>query len=158
MFKCENEMRPIVTHWFEKNGYYVAHEVQIGSSWCDIVGCKWAERVGRRIPPMTEAVAVELKLDRVADVLYQANMNYKYGGVTSSYAAMPVSRIARMRERTIGKFSRAGCGLIMASPYRVEIVVRPRYRESEKIDKNLARRLWSYRLRENRARRRDYLK
>lgn len=153
MFKREKEMRPIVARWLKERGYYVAHEVLVGDSWCDIVGCKWAERVGRRIPPMIEAVAVELKVNDVAGVLHQAEANYTYGRVSNSYVAMPAERVAKMKRATIDLFEEMCFGLLMISADGVEIVVEAS--EQPGISKDLARRLWSYKLRDERAKRRE---
>jgi hypothetical protein len=149
MFKREKEMRPIVTKWLENHGYYVAYEVLVGDCWCDIVGCKWAKRTGRKIPALLEAIAVELKLDNIANVLYEAQGNMRHGGVTQSYAAMPAERIVRMQQKTVRSFEDAGCGLVMVSPDRVEIIIEAS--QQSDVDKNLACRLWSYKLRADRA-------
>lgn len=105
----EKQMRPIVEAWLEEQGWDVAHEIMLGG-YCDLVGFRFGERQGRRMPPLLRAIAVELKITDVGGVFDQAQSNQRF--VHESFAAMPDSRIERMRPETIRKFKLWGIGLL----------------------------------------------
>jgi hypothetical protein len=126
-FRYEREMRPIVARWLEGLGYTVVFEYPClwdAPGICDVVGVRFAERTGRRIPAIDSLVAVELKLDDVAGVLDQCYNNRL--AVHESYAAMPTERIERMRPETIRRFTLQSIGLLAVAPSGdVEVVIPP---------------------------------
>ena len=142
-FKLEKQMKEPVVKWLEGQGYFVAYEILL-SGWCDLVGCKWAERVGRRIPTILEAMAIELKLDDIGGAIYQAKWNLRIGA-SRSYAAMPLARIDRMRPATIRRFGNEGIGLLGVSPDEITIITEST--QNETISSQVAKRLWNAKLR-----------
>lgn len=109
--RFERDMREPVKSWLMERGYLPAIEFWLTNAGCaDIVAGAYAARVGRRIPKLEEVVAVELKLRDVAGVLVQAKRNRYL--CDWSYAAMPQERVEKMRLSTLGKFSKAGIGLL----------------------------------------------
>jgi len=141
----EKEMRPIVELWLQNRGYYVAHECLL-SAYCDLIGCKWAERIGRRIPSMLEITTVELKVKDVKGVLYQANNNSYY--VDYSYAAMPLQKCESMRTSTLNKFKEEGVGLLGVNDC-ITVIIKARKNEINH-NQTICRRLWNHRLRHKR--------
>ena len=95
----------------------------MGHGQCDVVGVHWGERIGRPIPLMKRVVCVELKLSDVAGVLSQAKRNrFRIG---ESYAALPQSRVDKMRSKTIDGFAAAGVGLLSVTDSVVRCLVMP---------------------------------
>jgi len=140
----EKELKPIIADWLQNKNYYCIYELLLGG-YCDVVACKWNERVGRKVPKLIDVIAVELKLDDVSGVIRQAVSNKYY--VNESYAAMPKSRINKMREGTLNKFKQAGVGLLSVGD-GVEEVVKPEINLFESFDKYLVKRVWSRKLRD----------
>ena len=141
----EKALRPVVEAWFQKHGYYVAHEVMLAGGYCDLTGCKWEERIGRRIPKMQEIVAVELKINDVRGVLYQAENN-KYVADTS-YAAMPINKCARLKLKTLHLFESIGVGLLGVSSLRGVVIIVPALKNVISHNPNTCRRLWNFKIR-----------
>jgi hypothetical protein len=139
----EKDLRPTVEAWLQEQGYYVAHEVML-SGYCDLTGCKWAERIGRRIPPMIEIMAVELKIRDIRGVLYQAKNNRWF--VDYSYAAMPLQKCEKMNSSTLRLFKNIGVGLLGVSDC-VDVIVKARKKEIPRYSSNICRRLWNFKLR-----------
>ena len=125
MFQLESEMRPAVEAWLQSRVQYIQHEAWCLTPICDLLGFSFrAEAVQQRIqmrqrtplpmhmwgetrpwmPLYEKVVAVEMKLSKMAKVLFQAQMHYRE--VTESWVAMPepfASRIvAKCREPGIG--------------------------------------------------------
>lgn len=138
----EKDLRPIVADWLKNKGYYVAHEV-ILSGYCDLTGCKWAERIGRRKPPMLEIIAIELKIANIVGVLDQARINCSVADY--SYAAMPLEKCESMRLATRQKFRSKGVGLLGIDS-RVNVIIEAKKNKIEH-DPDVCRRLWSFKLR-----------
>lgn len=105
----EHDLRQPVANWLKFQGFEVAHECLLGG-YCDLIGFRFAPRVGRRIPPLEYVVAVELKVRDIAGVIRQAKSNRHYAN--ESYAAMPRERCIRMRQPTLERFLSAGIGLL----------------------------------------------
>ena len=105
----EKDMRQPVVDWLHDHGFEDAHEVWTGA-WCDIVGFRFAPRVGRPIPRLREVIAIELKVSNVSQVIFQARGNKLV--VNASYAAMPFERCRRMRLTTRAQFAKNGIGLL----------------------------------------------
>lgn len=143
----EKELRPIVQAYLQGAGYFVAHEVML-CGFCDLVGCIWAERIGRRIPAMIEIVSVELKIKDFAGVLYQAKTNKSV--VDFSYAAMPWEILNSCREKTINKFRESGIGLFGVDIYCGMKLFVPAKKNLIVHDPNVLRRLWNYKIRTGR--------
>ena len=143
----EKKLRPSVEAWLHKQGLYVAHEVML-CNYCDLIGCKWAERVGRRIPAMTEIVAVELKIKDILGVIDQAKTNCTVADF--SYAAMPFQLCHSMREVSLKRFENAGIGLIAVSQ-SVATVIIPARKNLIDYHPCVCRRLWNYKTRHLRA-------
>ena len=138
----EKVLRPVVEGWLQTRGYYVAHEIMI-CGYCDLVGCRWHKRIGRRIPIMSKIVTVELKIRDISGVLYQAKNNCYY--VDYSYAAMPMSKCKSMRYATLYKFKEEGIGLLGIN-HCVNIVI-PARRNKIIHNSNICRRLWNFKIR-----------
>jgi hypothetical protein len=92
------------------------------SGYCDVVGVRFAERIGRPIPPVLLAVAVELKLTNVAAVIRQARYNLHFAH--ESYCAMPNTRCAKMLPATLERFRAARVGLLSVSVDQVEVLIK----------------------------------
>lgn len=107
--KVENDMRPHIVSWLTRNGYYDAHECMIGG-YCDVIGCKWGERKGRKKPELLEMICIELKLRDISGVISQAIHNHYHCNL--SYCAMPVDFCRRMRDQSVKRFIEAGVGLL----------------------------------------------
>lgn len=104
----EAQLRPVMERYLQSFGYYVAHECMIYGH-CDMIGCKWAERVGRAKPELLETVAVELKISDILGVISQAEQNLL--ACTYSFAAMPLQFCESMRPQSVEKFRLGGVGL-----------------------------------------------
>ena len=139
----ENDMRPSVVGWLNRNGYYDAHECLIGG-YCDVIGCLWDERVGRSIPQLLETIAVELKMRKISEVISQAKGNHYH--INLSYCAMPAGFVARMRPQSKKKFRDAGVGLLSVSIDNVDVDIFSEYRNFEPHPV-IARRLWNFKVR-----------
>lgn len=129
----EKELREPITNWLHGRGYDVVHEFLIGH-YADMIGCKFGKRVGHRVPPLLYVVAVELKMNAVAEVICQASNNRHY--VHESWAAMPRERIDNMREKTLLKFEHARIGLLSVHDGEANVIVPP------KINYGFQKRLW----------------
>ena len=140
--QTEKGMRPIVEYWLQGRGYYVAHEVMV-CGYCDLIGCLWKKRDGRRIPTMLEIMTVELKIKDIKGVLAQAVANCRYAEY--SYAAMPIQKCESMRFTTKQRFEKRGVGLLSVS-HCVEIIVAPHKNEIVHRQ-NICRRLWNFKIR-----------
>ena len=146
----ERELRTPVHEWLSRNhGTRVIYEF-LFSGYCDMVGVLFADQVGRRIPPVIRAIAVELKLADVAGVIRQAKSNRHY--VHASYAAMPRWRVLKMRPATIQKFVDAGVGLLSVGT-DVDVIVVPGPPLSHGSSDRLRKRWWSRIVRDDRLRR-----
>ena len=140
--RTEKAMRPIVETWLQEEGYYVAHEVML-SGYCDLVGCKWAERVGRKIPSMLKIMAVELKIRDIRGALYQGKNNTWFADY--SYVAMPLQKCEKMRQAKLQLFESVGVGLLGVSK-GVKIIARA---PKNKIvhHASICKRLWNFKVR-----------
>lgn len=120
VFRFESEMRDSVADWLRSRGCAVAIEFFIYHM-VDALGVIFGDRPSeRRIPPIQELYAVELKLFDIAGVIQQAKSNRH--AVDWSFAAMPRSVVNRMREDTRRKFRLNGVGLLSVGE-TVEIVI-----------------------------------
>ena len=113
--------------------------------WCDVLGVQFAPRVGRPIPAVRRAIAVELKLKKIAEVIAQASAN-RYA-VHESWAAMPAALCDRMRPDTLAKFEKAGVGLLQVDD-AVAVLVKPIVMSAESwriqnVDDVYRKRWWS---------------
>ena len=131
-----------VTAWLESQGLQCVYEILVGyAGYCDVVGFSFASRTSRLIPPVERIVAVELKMEKIAEVHRQAKRNHQF--VTESYAAMPADFVVRMRPQSIQKFQDSGVGLL-AVERAVGTAVFPKTKK-DASDK-LRRKLWRYKL------------
>lgn len=108
-FRFEKDMRPAVMRWAISNGFVPVFEFMLSHA-ADVVCGKFGERTSRRIPPLLETVAIELKLHAYSEAIYQAKHNSYF--VDRSYVAIPSFRWRIMRDDTKQKFSDAGVGLL----------------------------------------------
>ena len=121
--KYEKEMKQPVTQWLQDRGYEVGYELQIGN-YPDVVGFKFAPRVGRRIPELLQVIVVELKLRDIKGVIYQARTNKHFIG--DSWAAMPEDFCNRMNKVSYDRFVHESVGLLSVSKYgEVKVVIWP---------------------------------
>ncbi len=119
----ERTMRDPVIAWLRETGHdRHFYECAVCSHLCDIVGFRFAERTGRKIPPLEQVAAVELKLSKIAEVIHQAASNRRV--VPMSWAAMPAAFVARMMPQSIDKFASAGVGLLAVCSV-VRVVIQP---------------------------------
>ena len=139
----EKILRPIVESWLQEQGYYVAHEVML-SGYVDLTGCKWAQRIGRRIPPIIEIMAVELKIRDIKGVLRQARNNCYF--TDYSYAAMPIGRCNKMKSETLRIFENIGVGLLGVND-NVKIIIPARKNVIMTYNPNICKRLWNFKIR-----------
>ena len=139
----ERWMRKPVCAWLVAQGFLPVFEVCISCRQADIVAGRFEGR------SLVEAVAVELKLSAISEVIEQAAGNARTVGL--SYAAMPVDVVNGMREATFMRFANAGIGLLAVSQEDVEEAVAPqRGLIAERHRASLEKRLW--------RRRNEYLK
>lgn len=136
-------MESAVVNWLNRNGYDDVHECMIGG-YCDIVGCAWSERIGRRKPDLLEMICVELKLEKIEEVIAQAKGNHYHANL--SYCAMPTGLCCRMRRETLEKFWDAGVGLLSVDNDLVQMKIRSRY-QNKMPDEIFRNRLWANQLR-----------
>lgn len=119
----ERDMRPAVDAWLLSEGMLqTLYESRIFHN-ADMVGVRFANRVGRAIPPLVAVRVVELKLSDIAGVLRQARRHREHP--VFSYAAMPADRIERMRLDTLQRFAATGVGLLAVTGESVATVVSP---------------------------------
>ncbi len=140
--KTEKQMRPIVESWLQRQAYYVAHEVML-CGYCDLIGCRWAERIGRRIPSMLEIVSVELKISDIKGVRHQAQVNKIRADY--SYAAMPIKKCETMRPQSLQGFRDLGVGLLGVDE-NVHIIIEAQRNEIQHSS-DVCRRLWNFKRR-----------
>lgn len=121
--RYEKEMKLPVTQWLQDRGFEVGYELMI-SGYADVIGFKFAERIGRRIPELLQAVVVELKLWDVKGVICQARCNkYRIG---ESWAAMPKDFCDHMSKIWYDRFVHEHIGLLSVNADgEVKIVIRP---------------------------------
>ncbi len=143
MGRTEKDLRPIVEVWLQEQNYYVAHEVML-SGYVDLTGCKWAPRIGRRIPPIIRIMAVELKISDIKGVLIQARNNCYF--TDYSYAAMPLEKCQSMRLKTLKRFEDIGVGLLGVNN-NVEIIIPAKRNDIKRYSPSICRRLWNFKLR-----------
>jgi len=140
----EKDFQPAVEMWLKNLGYRVARECMI-SGYCDLIGSKWSERIGRKKPQLLETMAVELKVRDMVGVISQAKANHYQ--CTYSYAAMPLDFCNRMRPQSKNRFEDAGIGLIGVSERGLVKSIITGIRQDRKHHEIIRRRLWSYYLR-----------
>jgi hypothetical protein len=123
-FALESEMRRPVIKWMNRMGFFVAVEFWLVNQQSDLICARYGNRPApRRRPPLREIVAIELKLNSVGEVIEQAAKNLKAADL--SWAAMPATRIGKMRQSTTKRFQAAGVGLLSVTPSEVEQVILP---------------------------------
>ncbi len=99
----ERDMRQAIDAWLREQGMLqTLYESRIFHN-ADVVGVRFAERVGRAIPLLMAVRVVELKLSDIGGVLGQARRHRDHPVL--SYAAMPADRIERMRAGTLKRFA-----------------------------------------------------
>jgi len=143
----ENEMRPAVTQWLNRNDYDDAHECLLGG-YCDVIGCKWDERVGRKPPDLLETIAIELKMRDIQGVIMQAKGNHYHANL--SYCVMPQDFILKMRPQSLQNFKDAGVGLLTWLNGCIGIIIYSTYNNVVPHEV-LRRRLWAFKLRHSRT-------
>lgn len=137
----ERDMRPAVTEWLRSRGYTVAYEIYICGGYCDVVGFRFAKRIGRRIPELIDCVTVELKVRDFAGVLHQG-INNSY--VCPSYVAMPKSVLRTARKQTIQKFVQKGVGILSVGGSVQQLVAAYRGIGRWRQDDRLRKKLWRH--------------
>lgn len=114
------------------------------SGYVDLASCKWAERIGRRIPPMIEITTVELKINDIIGVLRQARNNSYF--VDYSYAAMPLKKCLKMRMKTLEKFKKMGIGLLGIND-SVKVIIAANKNDVSCYSPSICKRLWNFKIR-----------
>jgi len=138
-FRYEKDMREPVVAWLEAQGFVCVREVcSVSYNPIDIVAGRFAERVGRRIPALLDAVAVELKLSDVNGVLAQAVRNR--GCVERSFAAIPASKCEKLRPKSIAAFAAEGVGLLSVRRDGLDVILAAQ--RSAGTDDRVYRNLW----------------
>ena len=141
-FAYERDMQVPVIAWLESQGFVCTRELcSLSYNKMDIVAGRFGERISRRIPPLLEAIAVELKLNDLNGVLLQCVRNR--GCVERAYAAIPADRYSKLRAGSITRFVTEGVGLLSVSRESVTEVI-PAQRSSGtagRIYKNLWRKI-----------------
>ena len=136
---------PIVVKHFHSLGYYCVLECMV-AGYCDVVACKWSERVGRRKPALLETVAIELKISDIAGVISQAYWNLYHAN--ASYAAMPLDFCRKMRNKSLEAFKDKGVGLLGVNTETGEVTTIIESKRNPKcVNEFFADRLWGNRLR-----------
>ena len=143
----EKQLRPITQAWLQGRGYYVAHEVML-CGFCDMIGCRWEPRVGRKIPIMAEIMCVELKIKDIVGVLRQCKENQTVADY--SYAAMPWSFCNSMRPQSLMKFADIGVGLMGVDVYCGIRIFIEAAKNQINHHPDVCRRLWNFKLRSTR--------
>lgn len=141
-FRYEKEMQAAVIAWLRAQGFICTRELCTPNyNPMDIVGGRFGQRIGRRVPPLLEAVAVELKMIDSGGVLKQAINNRRF--VERSFAAMPAERCAKLNRKSTERFISEGVGLLaVAEDYVVEMIPATRsIGTNEHTYKNLWRKL-----------------
>lgn len=124
-FAYEKDMQKPVQEWLASQGFVSTRELCTSSyNPMDIVAGRFMERIDRRIPPLLETIAIELKLSNMAEVLRQATRNRR--AVDRSFAAMPVSRCARLTDKCRIAFLIEGVGLLAVDTQSVTEVIPAR--------------------------------
>lgn len=139
----ENDMRKSVVDWLANQVYEDAHECMVGG-YCDVIGFRFAPRETRVIPPLKAVIAIELKMNNVAAVVWQCRGNQRH--VNASYAAMPRKRCDRMRQTTREKFTVHGIGLLAVDGEDVLIEI-PAVWVNDGREQNYKRTWWRWHLR-----------
>lgn len=117
----EKEMRPWIVGWLKDGGYDAAHECY--SFWnCDVVGYRFVEQEGRRVPDLERVICIELKRIDFNGVINQCLWHRLRGNEV--YAAMPSDVVERAKFTTHARFIETGIGLLSVSPE--EVLIRHR--------------------------------
>ena len=81
-------------------------------------------RINGWLPLHKKAIAIELKLSRVADALYQALANREF--VDESYVGLPMDVAERAARSSIcDEFRATGVGILSVSPDKCQRILRP---------------------------------
>jgi hypothetical protein len=82
------------------------------------------QKVNGWMPLFNKIIAIELKLNRINDAIFQASNNLKMA--TESYVALPHSVANRVNTSPkISHFINNGIGLIAVYPYKCEVLLKP---------------------------------
>jgi len=138
----EKEMRPIVVRWLFDRGYYPLHEILVGH-YVDLIGVQFQPRVGRKIPPLQDVIAVELKIKDYRGVLSQTRNCQHF--VSQAYAALPSDQCGRMTPKVLDRFGQHGVG-VLAVDSAVSLVMPARFCPKEW--KHINKRYWATALRQ----------
>ena len=133
----EKQMTPIVDNWVRARGFVPLHERCV-AGYVDIIGVQFYPRQGRSIPPIKDAIAIELKIRDIKGVLKQCINNRNAG--FWSYAAFPLDTVVTFRRDTLVRFAIDGIGLLSVRNEVVE-VLPPTDRGPEICD-SVYRALW----------------
>lgn len=138
----ERDMRPAVMEWLESQGHTPVCEVSVWTHTADIIAAKFAERIGRKVPPLESLIGVELKLSDIAGVLKQCKSLSRH--VHQTYAAMPKKKVGAMIAKTLKKFVQSGIGLLSVGEVGVEVVIRPIVEQVVRDDRRdwMEKKLW----------------
>ncbi len=137
----ERDMRPAVDAWLRSRGMVETLWEAYLCQNADLVGVRFAPRVGRAIPPIEQCIVVELKMRDIAGVLRQAK-RHRNGYPVESYAAMPSGFVARMRDASIERFRASGVGLLSVHGGAVDVVVAADVRDDKEWGVYRPKRLW----------------
>lgn len=129
----EFALREPVCQWLVDNQYWPELELRRAGYICDIFGAKFGPRPGpKRVPPIIDVMAVELKLEDMAGVLRQCKRHATY--CERVYAAIPAARYQRLREATKHQFVNAGIGILTVDGVHVEVAISCFVRQIDMTD------------------------
>ena len=147
MFACERDMRPPVDEWLRSRVEHVIYEAWCVTPVADLLGFSFrapavAQRIALRqatvmkhddidpehhrrpwMPLYSQVVAVEMKLTRMAEVVFQARTHYPH--VTESWIAMPRPYARRVAERVDG----TGIGVLEVTPGACADILAAKWRD-----------------------------
>lgn len=119
--RYEKEMKQPVTKWLQERGLEAGYELMI-TGYADVIGFKFAERIGKPVPKLECVIVIELKLRDIKGVFRQARTNkYRVG---SSWVAMPEDFCEHISPDWLDRFREEGIGLLAVGD-SVSIVFPP---------------------------------
>jgi hypothetical protein len=134
------DLMPVVVKWMISLGYYPVFECLLGG-YCDLIACKWAERTGKSVPKLLDAIAIELKIKDIEGLRYQALGNSYH--INISYAAMPIKVCKSFSTQMIEKFKMDGLGLLGVDVEKQTVEVVIEAVKKNKLHTAAEKRIWN---------------
>jgi hypothetical protein len=132
-------MTPIVDDWVRSRGFVPLHERCV-AGYVDIIGVQFYPRQGRSIPPIKDAIAIELKIRDIKGVLRQCVNNRNAG--FWSYAAFPEDIINKFRRQSAERFATEGIGILSVPRKGVVVEILEATERGPEIYDSVYRALW----------------